>query len=227
QQMHELSQSLQELAKDFDQWLDELLERLKRGEMNRPASDERDSPVFEGLSSALSIGLILLVASLVGWLGFLLYRKHKSSDSEVAESSAVDESVDLHREDIMATELPEDEWMKLAQEQIAKGDGRLAVRALFLASLAKLGDEDLIKVARFKSNLDYRKELTRKARKWAPLKKAFSENVSLFERAWYGWHEVTPEIVASYLKNHELIVEQSKAAGLRRFNSTAESVVAS
>ena len=39
----------------------------------------------------------------------------------------------------MASQLPEDAWLKLAREMVEKGDLRLAVRAMYLAMLAHLG----------------------------------------------------------------------------------------
>ncbi|MEM6278686.1 MAG: DUF4129 domain-containing protein, partial [Verrucomicrobiota bacterium] len=119
-------------------------------------------------------------------------------------------------------ELPEDEWMRLAREQIERGEGRLAVRALFLASLSRLGEENLLTIVRSKSNRDYRRELARKARKWGELNDSFSGNILLFERTWYGKHEVTEETVSRYLGNHEVIVTQSEKAGRRRFDRLQE-----
>ena len=101
--------------------------------------------------------------------------------------------------------------MRLAREQISRGDGRLAIRALFLATLANLGEEGVIKIARFKSNRDYRKELELKVRKRSVLRRAFDENTTLFEEAWYGWHPVSEETVDDFLKNHGTIARESGA----------------
>lgn len=217
QQMIELGESIRGWAKAFSEWLEEMFDRFDRQEGKRTAPVNPDAKMFEGLSSALSIGLILLVAGLLTWLGFILYRKYRSADREEVEEAVSIETVDLASEDIVATQLPENEWMKLAREQMSKGDGRLAIRALFLASLANLGDEELLRIARFKSNRDYLRELSRKARKWESLRGAFAANTKLFERAWYGWHEVEEETVESFLGNHETIVNESKKAGRSRF----------
>ena len=222
QQLYELGISLRAMAKDFSDWLDELFERFDRQESRKTDEPKKNSKVFDGISSALSIGLILLVAGLGAWLALLIYRKYRNSDREEMEEGNAVEVVDLQREDIVASQLPEDEWLRLAREQIERGDGRLAIRALFLASLAKLGDENLITIARFKSNRDYRRELQRKARKWDEMTSAFEVNTQLFERAWYGSHEVSTEIVESFLKNHEVIVNLSKQAGKSRYASAGE-----
>ena len=166
------------------------------------------------------------MVGLLTWLAVILYRKYKNTDSEAVEEGVTIETVDLTSEDIVATQLPEDEWMKLAREQISKGDGRLAIRALFLASLANLGDEELLRIARFKSNRDYLRELSRKARKWDSLKDAFETNTRLFERAWYGWHEVEKDTVETFLSNHETITNESKKAGRSRFQLASEVISA-
>ena len=67
--------------------------------------------------------------------------------------------IDLASEETLASQLPEDEWMRLAREQLEAGDSRLAVRALFLAILSSLGEQRLIDIDRAKSNLDYRNEV--------------------------------------------------------------------
>lgn len=216
QQMIEFGESIRGWAKSFSEWIEKMFDRFDRSENRRVAPRDPDARMFEGLSSALSIGLILLVAGLLTWLAFILYRKYRRTDHEVIEEATSVETVDLASEDIVATQLPEDEWMKLAREQMKKGEGRLAIRALFLASLANLGDEELLRIARFKSNRDYLRELSRKARKWDSLRAAFDANTRLFERAWYGLHEVEDETIESFLGNHETIVKESKKAGRSR-----------
>jgi len=222
QQLYELGVSLRAMAKEFSEWIDDVFDRLDRQESRQSDDSKKNSVVFDGLSSALSIGLIVLVAGLGAWLALLIYRKHKNSGPKDAEEAAAVEIVDLQQEDIVASQLPEDEWLRLAREQIERGDGRLAIRALFLASLAKLGDEDLVQIKRSKSNRDYRRELGRKARKWEGLISAFEVNTQLFERAWYGWHEVREGTVESYLQNHEVIVKLSQEAGRSRYSSVGE-----
>jgi hypothetical protein len=108
--------------------------------------------------------------------------------------------------------LQEDEWLRLAREQIEKGEERLAIRALFLATLALLGERNLLKIARFKSNRDYREELFLRARSLQELRRAFDENTGLFERSWYGMHRLAEGALDFYLKNHALIGEESSRA---------------
>jgi len=101
------------------------------------------------------------------------------------------------------------------------GDDR--IRALFLATLAHLGERGLLKIARFKSNRDYRAELLLRARGLADLRRAFDENTTLFERVWYGLHRPASGSVEGYLKNHGLIAEESARANRPTAVATARS----
>lgn len=163
-----------------------------------------------GLSGAAigSVGkalLIVAVVALIVWVGILIFRRSRWEGSAVPDDGAAGGPIDLESESIVATQLPEDEWMRLAREQIARGEHRLAIRALFLASLAHLGDRGLLNVARFKSNRDYSRELHLKARSEPELRAAFGENVGLFERVWYGLHEAGREAIDHFTANYERI----------------------
>ena len=211
--MKELAEATQESLRALDEWFDEMLKKAERDALGETGgSSGAGIAGIAGLQSTFSLALVAIVVGLTVWLAFLIYRKYRvtATRDEVEEVSA--DTVDLQSEDIVASQLPEGEWMRLAREQISKGDGRLAIRALFLATLANLGEEGVIKIARFKSNRDYRKELELKVRKRAALRRAFDENTTWFEEAWYGWHPVREETVDDFLKNHETIAKESGAA---------------
>ena len=96
------------------------------------------------------------------------------------KARAVTVMPDLNSEDVVASQLPEDEWLRLAREMMERGELRLAIRALYLATLAHLGLRELISIARHKSNRDYQRELLRRARAREDLQEAFGESVSIF-----------------------------------------------
>ena len=112
---------------------------------------------------------------------------------------------DLHSEDVTADQLPEDRWLQLARELLDRGDLRLALRAAYLGVLAHLGQRELLAIARHKSNLDYRRELARRAAQRRELVGAFEENVFSFERAWYGRATVTREGLDRFFSNLDVI----------------------
>ena len=208
--------------KKVGDWFEEMVEKMER----KPRSSKKspsgiDSGALQGISSTMSIGLVVLVCILAGWLILVMYRKYKGiAPTESADTMDAGE-IDLRSEEIVASQLPEDEWMRLAREQMSKGDTRLAVRALFLATLSKLGEDGLLRIARFKTNRDYRVELERKARKSKELRGAFEANTRLFERAWYGWHPVSKDGVSSFLENHESIAKESSLV-VKRHSSASD-----
>jgi len=206
----EIADSAKRLVDAAGKWLDEMIRRLmERNAAGGGKGKEPDFRFFKEISSSASLALTALILGLLVWMSFVLYRKHRSQiKTEIIDEggSAV---IDLESEDIVATQLHEDEWLRLAREQIGKGDERLAVRALFLATLAHLGDKGLLRIARFKSNRDYRTELVMRTRNLAELRRAFDENTTLFERAWYGMHQLGDGSIEYYLKNHETITSES------------------
>ena len=95
--------------------------------------------------------------------------------------------------------------MKLARELLERGELRLAMRAFYLASLAHLAGRNLISLAKFKSNRDYERELRRRGHSFPDLLSVFGETVSVFDRIWYGLHEVNGELVQQFAANVERI----------------------
>jgi len=142
-----------------------------------------------GWQATLQLLVYALVAAVLIAVSLLMYRLWRKPLPKVTIAEAV--APDLTDEDTTADELPEDEWLKLASELLGKGDARLALRALYLACLAHLGERELVTISRAKSNREYQRELKRRARALPDLHSAFDANVLAFERAWYGVHEVT------------------------------------
>ena len=211
--MRELAEATQELLRSIDQWFDEMKENVRRDVVGASGGNSSDGlKGIEGLKSTFSLCLIGGAVGSILWLAFLLYRKYKDTSVYDNLENIPAEVIDLQSEDIVASQLPEEEWMRLAKEEISKGDGRLAIRALFLATLSNLGEKSVIMIARFKSNRDYRQELELKLRKKAELRTAFDKNTTMFEEAWYGLHPVENKTVEDFLKNHEIIVKESGSA---------------
>ena len=112
---------------------------------------------------------------------------------------------DLTAEDVTADQLAGDEWLNLAREMMERGDLRLALRAIYLAALAHLGERQFIAIARYKSNREYQRELQRRRPGETELNATFADTVSSFERSWYGMHEVTWDILTATQSNLERI----------------------
>lgn len=156
-----------------------------------------------------SIWVIILIAAAVLLLGFLLYRmwRKRHQDEVVTAEAATIAIPDLKDEATTADQFPEEGWLSLAREYMERGELRLALRALYLSSLALLSRRGILTITKYKSNREYNRELQRKAQTNYDLLNAFQENLFLFERSWYGEHEVNNEILSKFNLNQEKIRE--------------------
>ncbi len=206
-----LLKSFVETVRNVFKGIEDLMDRLFGGrERNREVSEMKD---FGKLGEVASISLVVvLVVLLLAVVIKIIVSRQRQTGSQQVEAD-VTGAIDLESETVLANQLPEDEWMRLAREKIDKGEYRLAVRALFLASLAHLGECDLLKIARSKSNHDYRGELSLKARSMPVVIESFDENVGLFEWVWYGLHDIGNDSVERFTENYEKIKKMTSSSG--------------
>jgi hypothetical protein len=148
--------------------------------------------------------LVLLVVAVLLLLAKTL-QQWRARGAGASASKAAAPRPDLADENVTADLLPEEEWLALAREHLARGELRLALRAFFLAGLAHLAGREILALARHKSNRDYQAELRRKARDRPPLLEAFEQNIAIVERVWYGRHEIDPDGLAQFENNFEQI----------------------
>ncbi|TLD71525.1 DUF4129 domain-containing protein [Phragmitibacter flavus] len=154
--------------------------------------------------------LWVMVIALVVGLGWMIYRHWRlARRTAEVESADVPVEINLEAEHVVATQLPENEWLRLAREKAKEGDLRLALRALFLATLAHLGEKRLLTIVGSKSNGDYVRELGWRARGRDGLHEGFQEQVRVFEQVWYGWHEVGEDLMAKFEQQHERITSHA------------------
>lgn len=147
--------------------------------------------------------LLALVGVLLVWSAIALWRKHRA----IAPLSAAPEAAvapDLRDETVEASRLPADGWLDLARQQMAAGEWRLALRALFLATLARLAHERLVTLAKSKTNLDYERELTRRAHGQTERVAGFRQRRREFEEVWYGDATTQSERVTAWLRELEV-----------------------
>jgi len=205
---------LSNAAKSLDKFVSAVFRQLGRAfrwledwlsPKNAPTLPKAGTPSIDwvGLGRAL---LALLVAILIGVLGFLLWRiwRQRRTRPKVVMAAPISRP-DLRSEDVVADQLPEDGWLQMARDHVERGELVLALRAAWLATLAHLGQRSLIGIARHKSNRDYERELQRRARDRQPLLSAFGDNRLAFERSWYGEHEVTRETYSAFEANFQRI----------------------
>jgi hypothetical protein len=186
-------------------WIRKALEWI----INRlsPGSRKLD-PMDSSLANSARVLLYSLIMLVSCLLIVQLWKIGKSRDRRNAERTeeAAARKPDIENEDTRADELPADSWLDLARDLIAQGETRLALRALYLASLSHLAGLHLITISKCKSNNDYKRELFRNAHAMPEILSLFSQNVMLFDRSWYGMYEVTSDVLSMFQRNQTRIM---------------------
>ncbi|XCN73737.1 MAG: DUF4129 domain-containing protein [Candidatus Electrothrix aestuarii] len=179
------------------EWLKGLLQNKHKAKQDRDFS-------FKEFSKPAA--LILIVAIILIIL-FLLLKSFRNRPVVAEVSSEPIQSVpDLAAETTTADQLEEEQWLALAGEMLEKSELRMALRAFFLASLALLARHRLINIAPFKTNRDYLRELSsRSGHALTDLIEPFRENIRLFEKSWYGDHQISNEILVQVQENANLM----------------------
>ena len=153
---------------------------------------------------SLGIGFVLLIV-------YIFYRQRKAQLRRIdAKPFAAAPVIDLKDESVTADQLAEDGWYSLAREWIDKGDYRLALRALYLGAISHLGNRELVVIQRWKSGLDYSRELARRTRATPEVAPAFAKAVLVFECGWYGRHTVDRETLDQFAAGFEEVKRYAK-----------------
>ena len=149
----------------------------------------------------------LVFGALLAALAIIIYRIMQQRKVAVVDAVATPILVtpNLEEDDVTADALPEDGWLDLARQLMERGDLRLAMRALFLASLAVLSHRDLVRIAKSKSNREYIRELERRGHAVPGIPPIFTTSVRAFERVWYGNHAVDRSSFGEFSSNQERI----------------------
>lgn len=173
-------------ARGVTDWIRKQWDSLAGGE-GAPGDGAESNVKFRYLIYAL-IAVLTLVVAYFAWRA---WRRRPPDPEIVAKAVAI--LPDLEDESTTAADLAVEGWLKLAGEMMDKGEKRLAMRALFLAGLARLADLDMIRIARYKSNREYGRELQRVVHEHPTLPERYTTGMHMFESVWYGLHEITAE----------------------------------
>ncbi len=199
-----IADGIKALARPVGRWIKAFFEWLKQKIPDSKFSKLDGGQDYGGLIRwifyALGFGLALL---LVYWLARWLVRSRPIARIETAPGETG--PIDLADGSITAEDLPLDQWMALARHMMTRNDFRHALRALYLCVLALLADHQRVTIARYKSNLDYTRELARRAHAEPELLAAFDWCVGVFERAWYGMHPVSRPQVDDFMNQQQRI----------------------
>ena len=186
-----------------DKWLQSILPDVEPGSSPSSSFLREADPLLLALYLLLGLGLIL--ASI--WLYRSWRRRQRQEKPEIETILTVP---DLESEEVSADELPADRWCDLAHELLAKGDIRLALRALVFGALAHLATDGYLKLARYKSNRDYLQEIFQRGQALVDVRTALVDNITTMEGVWYGDHTVDPEGLELFLAHHERIMQHGQ-----------------
>jgi hypothetical protein len=189
--------AIQSVRRGLSRVIDWLRDLFGSGAAPRPGG----TPPTIGLRAVSWVVIVALAGALI----VLLLRSGalRSRRLDAPALPAGPSPVDLEDPSVLASQLPENEWIAMAQDFRGRGEYRMALRAYFLASLAFLASKELLAVGRAKTNLDYLREVRRRARAVSGLDGLFAEGVLSFEGAWYGLHEVSEAEVAGFAHKFE------------------------
>lgn len=182
----------------FAVWLEKIMNRW---------TPQRSPPNSEGNMFTTQTLLFIALSITACLLALLLWRNWKKRKSPVATADAFIEpnQPDLEDESTTAAELPSEGWLRMARDMMAKGNRRLALRALYFASLATLAQSNLLSLSDAKTEHEYVTELSRRAHQNFELHKIFRSKVELFEMAWYGMHPVSEALFNRFKNLHQQI----------------------
>lgn len=203
-------------------WLSDQLERLdawlKRKLLSRfrPSSWNGAEGAGAGAASAVKglmwvVIAILVVVIVVFAVKAIRARRRTPVPAAQAGATAPVAAVDVADENVGAERHPSDVWLGLVHDLMAKGEFRLALRAVFLASLASLAERQWIVLGRGRSNGDYLRDARRRAHAAPVLPELFTAQVHDFERAWYGGDPADEQLVKDALERHARLREAAHA----------------
>lgn len=186
---------------------DDFLEEFREtpccdGDPNRNAAGRGNrapaSPAVFKAVAALLLAAAFALSALVIWRVLRRRRRMKALEddgSEVAE--VVDRAIEDEtpgEEDALA--YTHDAWNARAEQLAARGEHRLAIRALYLALLVQLHSSGALRYDTASTNLEYVDQLRRSGLFPAARLSAFDTLVDAFEQVWYGEREADGEAFA-------------------------------
>ena len=180
--VHEFFAWVREVWNDLRKWFRDLWPDKKPKQVDAVAGAEMDA------LELLMWVFVVLVASLLIAVGVLAWKRKRlfRNPSLLARTLTIPAVPDLQDEATQAAQLPVGGWLALAREQLDRGEWRLAWRALYLATLARLASQGFVSLAKSKTNLDYEREVRRRALAQPEMVSWFKARRGGFEAVWYG-----------------------------------------
>lgn len=177
------------------QWWDDLFGKRQRHDQR--TGTEPSAP--SGMTWLVGGISLLLLATTV----FVILQRRRSQALSLTASASAN-AMDPKIEEALASDRPHEEWLTMAHEYAARGEFRLAIRAMYLANLSYLGAQQWLGITKSKTNAMYEREL-RYRHRVDELCAAFARTNRQYERVWYGMHELSPETRDRFQQDMEVI----------------------
>lgn len=198
----QVGRDIGDFLKRIGDWFDGLFK--SKNDKPKPEAKTTVSGDYAGMTRAVLYGLLGLCLLALLWILWTSWKKRPVAPRTLSSLGALAAvAPDLNDEKLEASRLPANEWLELARAQLARGEWRLALRALYLGSLASLAAKGLVSLARAKTNLDYERELARRAAGRSDLVAGFRGRRLSFECVWYGRVDAEETQVRAWLAELE------------------------
>ena len=202
---------LYDMLKTVGKWLEKATQAVDRflewlGETLRKLFQGRGGDTTEKVPESPAGSMILYILIFAGAVGAVLIIQKmflpRPREEEIPTGGPSVTTADLTDENILASDLPENEWMAMARELLDRGEVRLGIRALYLASLAHLAEGGIITLARHKTDREYEMEMVSRGEVLSGITAAFKDITGIFERSWYGMHSVPDHTLDHFKRRH-------------------------
>ena len=140
-----LNEQLKKGLKTIGGWIKALAEWISELMPEGPGPRRAAGSADQGWLTVLLVVLLLVLVLGVAAFIFTNQRKKHPKPSE-ADTVEIVEEPDISDENVHADDLPVTGWMRMAHDLVKKGALRLAVRALYLATLSDLADRNLVTI---------------------------------------------------------------------------------
>jgi len=201
----QMARTVYRWIRDLRQWVVDLFPHSKETPDDPEAGKTGNRNPFDWMAALQLVAYVLLVAvaALLIFVAWKVWRHNRVS--RPLPATPVPAGIpDLRDEQLEASRLPADGWLDLARQKIAAREWRLALRALFLATLARHAHEGRLALAKFKTNYDYENELRRRSPGQTVLVQEFRDRRGQFEEVWYGEVAASDERVRDWLRQMEV-----------------------
>ena len=181
--------ALQRWWDSFTKWLQGLFPEPKPLEPMEPLSGPAIAP---GIVLILIIGIALAVVVFVIWRFAPVFRNRRRLKKEKKEDERI----------ILGERLAADEssvsLFEQAELMAREGNFRGAIRKGYIALLCELGDRKIVRLAQYKTNRDYLRDVSKNKE----LHHGVRELTSIFENHWYGLETASEEEWGAFRENY-------------------------